>query len=143
MTAEAGLIALWLAAALALLQFTVSFFYIRTKDENLLAIINPIAIVQGLLCLLSFTMLILLFLDTDLSVLLVAQNSHIDKPWIFKLAGTWGNHEGSMLLWVSVLALCGAAIALFEKRLDQTTFAATLLVQAFVSFAQRSSLPHR
>ncbi len=134
MTAEAGLIALWLAAALALLQFTVSFFYIRTKDENLLAIINPIAIVQGLLCLLSFTMLILLFLDTDLSVLLVAQNSHIDKPWIFKLAGTWGNHEGSMLLWVSVLALCGAAIALFEKRLDQTTFAATLLVQAFVSF---------
>ncbi len=134
MTAEAGLIALWLAAALALLQFAVSFFYIKTEDDNLLKIINPIAIVQGLLCLLSFTMLIFLFLDTDLSVLLVAQNSHIDKPWIFKLAGTWGNHEGSMLLWVSVLALSGAAIALFEKRLDQKTFAATLMVQAFVSF---------
>lgn len=134
MTAEAGLIALWLAAALALLQFAVSFFYIKTEDDNLLKIINPIAIVQGLLCLLSFTMLIFLFLDTDLSVFLVAQNSHIDKPWIFKLAGTWGNHEGSMLLWVSVLALSGAAIALFEKRLDQKTFAATLMVQAFVSF---------
>ncbi len=134
MTAEAGLIALWLAAALALLQFAVSFLYIKTEDDNLLKIINPIAIVQGLLCLLSFTMLIFLFLDTDLSVLLVAQNSHIDKPWIFKLAGTWGNHEGSMLLWVSVLALSGAAIALFEKRLDQKTFAATLMVQAFVSF---------
>ncbi len=134
MTAEAGLIALWLAAALALLQFTVSCFYMRTEDENLLKIINPIAIVQGLLCLLSFAMLTLLFLDTDLSVLLVAQNSHIDKPWIFKLAGTWGNHEGSMLLWVSILALSGAAIALFEKRLDQKTFTATLMVQAFVSF---------
>lgn len=134
MTAEAGLIALWLAAALALLQFIVSFFYIRIEDNNLLKIIKPIAVVQGLLCLLSFTMLTLLFLDTDLSVLLVAQNSHIDKPWIFKLAGTWGNHEGSMLLWVGVLALSGAAIALFEKRLDQKTFVATLMVQAFVSF---------
>lgn len=134
MIAEAGLIALWLAATLALLQFTISFFYVRTDQANLLKIISPIAVVQGLLCIISFTMLTLLFLDTDLSVLLVAQNSHIDKPWIFKLAGTWGNHEGSMLLWVSVLALCGAAIALFEKRLDKKTFAATLMVQAFVSF---------
>lgn len=134
MIAEAGLIALWLAATLALLQFTISFFYVQTDQANLLKIISPIAVVQGLLCIISFTMLTLLFLDTDLSVLLVAQNSHIDKPWIFKLAGTWGNHEGSMLLWVSVLALCGAAIALFEKRLDKKTFAATLMVQAFVSF---------
>lgn len=134
MIAEAGLIALWLAATLALLQFTISFFYVRTDQANLLKIISPIAVVQGLLCIISFTMLTLLFLETDLSVLLVAQNSHIDKPWIFKLAGTWGNHEGSMLLWVSVLALCGAAIALFEKRLDKKTFAATLMVQAFVSF---------
>lgn len=134
MIAEAGLIALWLAATLALLQFIVSFFYVRTDQASLLKIISPIAVVQGMLCIVSFTMLTLLFLDTDLSVLLVAQNSHIDKPWLFKFAGTWGNHEGSMLLWVTVLALCGGAIAVFEKRLDQKTFAATLMVQAFVSF---------
>lgn len=134
MIAEAGLITLWLAATLALLQFIISLFFVKSGNQNLLNIISPIAVVQGLLCFISFIILMILFVETDLSVLLVAQNSHIDKPWIFKLAGTWGNHEGSMLLWVSVLALSGAAIALFEKRLDKKTFAATLMVQAFVSF---------
>ena len=60
---------------------------------------------------LSFVCLIALFLTTDLSVKLVASNSHSAKPLIFKLAGAWGNHEGSMLLWVTVMALAGGFIA--------------------------------
>ena len=62
------------------------------------------AVAQGVLTLAAFVALVFLFLRSDLSVLLVAQNSHADKPWLYKFAGTWGNHEGSMLLWVTVLA---------------------------------------
>jgi cytochrome c-type biogenesis protein CcmF len=131
MMAEAGLAALWLAAALALLQLAGALSLAR--DGRLAALIKPAAIVQGALCVFSFGALVWLFWITDLSVLLVASNSHIDKPAIFKLAGTWGNHEGSMLLWVTVMTLSGAAIALFEKRIDAKTLGATLGVQAVVS----------
>jgi cytochrome c-type biogenesis protein CcmF len=89
--------------------------------------------VQGALCAFAFFALMWLFYVTDLSVLLVASNSHIDKPMIFKLAGTWGNHEGSMLLWVSILSISGAAIALFEKRIEAKTLYATLAVQGFLA----------
>jgi cytochrome c-type biogenesis protein CcmF len=64
---------------------------------------------------------------------LVANNSHIDKPLIFKLAGTWGNHEGSMLLWVTILSVSGAAIAFLEKRIEVKTLSATLAVQGFLA----------
>ena len=69
-----------------------------------------------MLAAIAFLMLIWLFLRTDLSVKLVADNSHSMKPWLYKFAGAWGNHEGSMLLWVTVLAVAGAAVALFERR---------------------------
>lgn len=133
MMAEAGLAALWLAAAMALLQL-VGGLSIIGKGEGLLSpLIKPAAVVQGMLCLFAFGALMWLFYITDLSVLLVANNSHIDKPMIFKIAGTWGNHEGSMLLWVTILALSGAAISLIERRLDARTMNVTLAVQACVS----------
>jgi cytochrome c-type biogenesis protein CcmF len=133
MIAEAGLAALWLAAALALLQALAGFGGWLGKAEAIAALVRPIAVAQGLLCLISFGALVWLFAITDLSVLLVASNSHVDKPMIFKLAGTWGNHEGSMLLWVTVLTVSGALLALFEKRLDAKTFSATIMVQALLS----------
>ena len=132
MMAEAGLAALWLAAAMAMLQLVGGLSYVRGGSGALASLIKPAAIVQGALCIFSFFSLMWLFWITDLSVLLVANNSHIDKPTIFKLAGTWGNHEGSMLLWVTVLAVSGAAIALIEKRLDIKTVQVTLAVQAFI-----------
>lgn len=132
MMAEAGLAALWLAAAMAMLQLVGGLSYVRGGSGALASLIKPAAIVQGALCIFAFFSLMWLFWITDLSVLLVANNSHIDKPTIFKLAGTWGNHEGSMLLWVTVLAVSGAAIALIEKRLDIKTVQVTLAVQAFI-----------
>ena len=95
---------------------------------------------------LAFLALIQLFLRTDLSVTLVAANSHSLKPWLYKFAGAWGNHEGSMLLWVTVLALAGAAVALFERRLPERTLIATLAAQAaiglgFYAFLLFSSNP--
>jgi cytochrome c-type biogenesis protein CcmF len=133
MIAELGLAALWLAATLALLQMVSGWASWTGSRVALATLIKPVAVAQGLLCLVSFAALMWLFYVTDLSVLLVASNSHIDKPMIFKLAGTWGNHEGSMLLWVTVLTMAGAAIALFEKRLDKETLAATLFAQALLA----------
>jgi cytochrome c-type biogenesis protein CcmF len=132
MIAEAGLAALWMAAALSLLQLFFGIFALRPGGEALLRPVRPVAIVQGALAALAFVLLVQLFLSTDLSVKLVAANSHSAKPWLYKFAGTWGNHEGSMLLWVTVLALAGAAVAWFERRLPERTLIATLAAQAAI-----------
>jgi cytochrome c-type biogenesis protein CcmF len=130
--AELGLAALWLAAALSLLQLGVGAAALRPGGEALRGIVRPVAIVQGLLAAFSFLLLIQLFLRTDMSVKLVAANSHSMKPWLYKFAGTWGNHEGSMLLWVAVLAVGGAAVALLERRIREDTMIATLAAQAAI-----------
>ena len=134
MIAELGLAALWLAAALAALQMSAGFLALRAGNATeLAALIRPAAIVQGVLVTFSFAMLVWLFAITDLSVKLVASNSHSLKPLVFKLSGTWGNHEGSMLLWVMVMGLAGALIALVERRLSERTMNATLAAQGVVS----------
>ncbi|MEG3180088.1 heme lyase CcmF/NrfE family subunit [Sphingomonas sp. LT1P40] len=133
MIAEAGLAALWFAAALALLQLAMAGLGLWLKQDELIAAVRPVAIVQGLLAALSFGLLVTLFLQSDMSVLLVATNSHSAKPLLYKFAGAWGNHEGSMLLWVTVLALAGAAIGLIERKLDRATLTATLGAQAFIA----------
>ena len=102
----------------------------RTESGDFFIAVRRIALVQGLLALLAFGLLITLFVRSDMSVLLVAENSHSAKPLIYKIAGTWGNHEGSMLLWVTVLGVAGAGIAMLERRLEERTLAATLGAQA-------------
>ncbi|WP_324076282.1 MAG: heme lyase CcmF/NrfE family subunit [Erythrobacter sp.] len=136
MIAEIGLAALWLAAALAVLQMISGGFALRGAEDapNPLAIyVRPAAIVQACLAVLAFGLLLYAFAITDLSIKLVATNSHSMKPLVYKLTGTWGNHEGSMLLWVGVLALSGGLLAAFEKRLPERTMGATLGVQGFVA----------
>jgi cytochrome c-type biogenesis protein CcmF len=127
--AEAGLAALWLAAALAALQLALACG-LGGEEGRAIRTVRAVAIGQGLLTAIAFAALILLFLRSDMSVLLVAENSHSQKPWIYKFAGAWGNHEGSMLLWVMVLALAGAVLAIFERRLDERTLGASLGAQA-------------
>ena len=133
MIAEGGLAALWLAAALSLLQLFLGIAALRPGGAHLLRVVRPLAVAQGLLAALAFLILIWLFLRTDLSVQLVAANSHSAKPWLYKFAGSWGNHEGSMLLWVTVLAVAGAAVAALERRLRQDTLIATLAAQAAIA----------
>ena len=129
MIAEAGLAALWLAAALSLLGLFLSIVHVRGRLEADRSV-RALAIVQGLLCLAAFVMLLLVFARTDLSVALVAENSHSAKPFVYKVAGAWGNHEGSMLLWVTVLGLSGAALAALSHRLPSRTLIAALGAQA-------------
>ena len=134
MIAELGLAALWLSAALAVLQMVSGAMGLAQGElsrHSLYA--RPAAVVQAFLCVLAFGLLLYAFAVTDLSIKLVATNSHSAKPFIYKLTGTWGNHEGSMLLWVAVLALSGGLLAYFERRLPEKTMSATLGVQGFVA----------
>jgi cytochrome c-type biogenesis protein CcmF len=133
MIAEAGLAALWLAASLSLLQLFLGSLALRPGGEQLMRSVRPVAIAQAALIGISFLALIQLFLRTDLSVELVAANSHSAKPWLYKFAGTWGNHEGSMLLWVTILGVSGGAIALFERTIQERTLVATLAAQAAIA----------
>ena len=133
MIANFGLAALWLAAALAALQLIAGGFALRGHRDTLGALVRPVAVVQGALAALAFTALVVLFCQTDLSVKLVAMNSHSAKPFLYKFAGVWGNHEGSMLLWVTIMGLAGGFVALVERRLPEPTMLATLAAQAFVS----------
>jgi cytochrome c-type biogenesis protein CcmF len=144
MIAEAGLAALWLAAALALFQIFVAFAPPPLRGET--GVIRSVAIAQGGLTAFAMLMLLLVFARTDLSVLLVAENSHSAKPWLYKVAGAWGNHEGSMLLWVTILGIAGAALAIFSRRIEERTLAAALGAQAtlalgFFAFLLFSSNP--
>ncbi len=133
MTAETGLAALWLAAALAALQVMLAVLALRRDDPAAAAAIRAVAIVQGALTAIAMGALIAAFLASDMSVALVAANSHSQKPWLYKFAGAWGNHEGSMLLWVTILGLAGAAVARFEHRLADRTLVATLGAQAVIA----------
>ncbi|NML92782.1 heme lyase CcmF/NrfE family subunit [Novosphingobium olei] len=133
MIAELGLAVLWMAAALAVLQLVAGVLALRPEGRQIAGLVRPVAVMQGVLVAAALAALITLFLTTDLSVKLVAENSHSMKPFIFKLAGTWGNHEGSMLLWVTIMAVAGGFVALIEKRLPENTLIATLAGQSFVS----------
>src|SRR4051794_39825450 len=129
MIAEAGLATLWLAAGLAALQFVLMVVALRS-DVEVTRTMRSIAVVQGGLTLIAFAMLLLVFATTDLSVALVYENSHSAKPFIYKVAGAWGNHEGSMLLWVTVLSAAGSIMAWLSRRTGERTLISALGAQA-------------
>ena len=115
MIAEAGLAALWLAAGLAALQALLMILALRT-DAEVARPMRAIAVLQGALTLLAFAMLLMVFARSDMSVALVFENSNSAKPFIYKVAGAWGNHEGSMVMGVSILAVTGAVLAFLARR---------------------------
>ena len=134
MIAELGLGLLWLAAGLAIIQSALGMLGLwQTNRPDLGNAVRPVAVAQALLIGLSFACLIYLFIVSDMSVKLVVANSHSDKPMLYKVSGAWGNHEGSMLLWVAVLAIAGAGIALAERRVRRETLIATLMAQGLLA----------
>jgi cytochrome c-type biogenesis protein CcmF len=132
MIAETGLAALWLAAGLAAYQFLLMVLALRS-ELDVARPMRAVAMVQGGLTLVAFAMLLLVFVRSDMSVALVFANSHSAKPFIYKLAGAWGNHEGSMLMWVTILAVAGAFVALFSRRTSERTLIAGLGSQAVLA----------
>jgi len=135
MIAEAGHFALVLALALALIQSVVPVIGARLRDPALLNVARSTALVQFVFAALSFAALTWLHVTSDFSVANVYENSHSLKPMIYKITGVWGNHEGSMLLWVLILALFGALVAGFGNNLPRSLRALVLAVQAWVGTA--------
>jgi len=132
MIAESGYFALVLALMVAVFQSCVPLLGAGRRDVLLMATAKPAAISQVLLIGFSFGCLTYLFITSDFSVTTVAANSHTAKPLIFKISGVWGNHEGSMLLWVLILALFGSAVAVFGRNLPLALAARVLSVQGMI-----------
>src|SRR6187455_1476077 len=135
MIAEFGHYALVLALALALVQASVPIVGARKNDPVLMAVAGPTAIAQLLFVAIAFGALTICYVRSDFSVVNVFENSHSAKPLIYKISGVWGNHEGSMLLWVLILALNGAAVALFGDNLPPSLRARVLAVQGSIAVA--------
>jgi cytochrome c-type biogenesis protein CcmF len=132
---EAGHFALALALGLSLIQFLVPLWGARANDPVLMAVAPASALAVFVCIAISFLALTFAYLGSDFSVLNVVQNSHSAKPLIYKLSGVWGNHEGSMLLWVLILALFGAVVALARNSIPMRLQANTLAVQAAITVA--------
>ncbi len=146
MIAEIGHYALVLALGLALIQGVVPLLGARLRDDTLMAVAGPTALAQFVFIGIAFAALAACYVASDFSVVNVFENSHSAKPLLYKITGVWGNHEGSMLLWVLILALFGALVALFGGNLPATLKANVLGVQswiaaAFVAFILGTSNP--
>src|SRR5258708_23531296 len=135
MIAELGHFALVLALGLALIQAIVPVFGARRNDPLLMGVAGTTAIGQFFFVALSFAALTACYVQSDFSVLTVFENSHSAMPLIYKFTSTWGNHEGSMLLWVLILALFGAMVAIFGGNLPARLRANVLGVQSWISAA--------
>src|SRR3974390_2800651 len=135
MIAEWGHYALVLALALALIQSTVPMLGARWRDPALMNVARSTALAQFAFVAASFAALVTLHVTLDFSVANVVENSHSLKPLIYKITGVWGNHEGSMLLWVSILALFGALVAAFGSNLPLSLRTHVLAVQAWIAGA--------
>jgi cytochrome c-type biogenesis protein CcmF len=133
--AELGHYALVLALALMLIQSTVPLVGLRWGDQRLVAVSGTTPIVGFGLIAVAFASLTAAYVTSDFSVLNVWENSHSAKPLLFKISGVWGNHEGSMLLWVLILGLFGALVAGFGGNLPSGLRARVLAVQGWIGSA--------
>jgi cytochrome c-type biogenesis protein CcmF len=135
MIPELGHYALMLALGLALIQGIMPIVGTRTNDPVLMSIAAPAALAQFVFVAIAFLALAECYVASDFSVFNVYENSNSAMPLIYRLTSIWGNHEGSMMLWVSILAFFGALVALFGTNLPATLKANALAVQAWIAAA--------
>ncbi|MBV8440109.1 MAG: heme lyase NrfEFG subunit NrfE, partial [Hyphomicrobiales bacterium] len=135
MIVEIGHFALVLALCAALAQTIVPSLGARLGDPVLMGVGQSAALTQLALVTIAFAALVNAHLTSDFSVLNVAENSHSAVPTIYKISGIWGNHEGSMLLWLLILAIFGGLVALFGRSLPRALRANALAVQGLIGVA--------
>ncbi len=133
MTAEIGHFALILALLVGIVQAALPLIGAHRGIGSWMAVARPAALVQLALVLTAFLSLMWCYVTSDFSVLNVVNNSHTAKPLLYKISGVWGNHEGSLLLWVLILTLFGSAVALFGNNLPPSLRARALGVQAMIA----------
>ena len=135
MIPEVGHYALVLALGLGLIQSVVPVIGARGRDAALMRLASSTALMQFVFVALSFLALTICYVTSDFSVATVFENSHSLMPLIYKITSVWGNHEGSMLLWVLILSLFGALVAAFGANLPAELKAHVLAVQSWVACA--------
>ncbi|MCK0138255.1 heme lyase CcmF/NrfE family subunit [Aliiroseovarius sp. F47248L] len=135
MITELGHFALILALGVAIVQMIVPLIGAHKGWQGWMELAVPAATIQFLLVLASFFALTYAFVTSDFSVQLVTLNSHSAKPMLYKVSGVWGNHEGSMLLWVLIVSLFGAMAAWWGGNLPQRLKARVLAVQSSIAVA--------
>src|SRR5450432_1900151 len=135
MIVELGHYALVLALFMALLQASLPLYGAARNRASFMALGDNTAVAQLVLVLLAFLALMHAYVTSDFSLVNVVENSHSAKPLLYKVAGVWSNHEGSMLLWVLILSLYGAAVALFGGNLPPALRARVLAVQGMIGAA--------
>ena len=135
MITEIGHFALILALASSIVQSVVPLVGARRRDAGLMAVGPMAAVTTLMLIAIAFFALTNAYVTSDFSVRNVVENSHSLKPMLYKITGVWGNHEGSMLLWVLILSLFSGLVALFGRNLPDTLKANVLSVQAWITVA--------
>ncbi|MFQ3355238.1 MAG: cytochrome c-type biogenesis protein CcmF, partial [Paracoccaceae bacterium] len=146
MIPELGQFSLVLALLIAILQSIVPILGASRGNSTWMNSAKTSSLLMFFLVLFSFLALVYSYVVSDFTVLNVVNNSHSDKPMLYKVVGTWGNHEGSILLWVLILVTFGAAVVVFGDEIPSTLKARTLSVQAwilvgFISFILFTSNP--
>jgi cytochrome c-type biogenesis protein CcmF len=132
MSPELGHYALVLALCVAAAQGTLPLLGARRGDPGMMEVGRTAALLQVALIAIAFAALVQAYVTSDFSVANVVRNSHTAKPLLYKITGTWGNHEGSMLLWVLILAVFGAGVAAFGGNLPPSLRARVLGIQGLI-----------
>jgi cytochrome c-type biogenesis protein CcmF len=140
MTAEFGHFALLLALMTSVVQSSLPLFGAHRQDRGLMSLASYCGVVSFLLVAIAFAALAASFVNDDFSVKLVASGSQTAKPLIYKITGVWANHEGSMLLWVLILVVFAAMIAIFGRNIPAPLKARVLAVQGMIATAFLSFL---
>jgi cytochrome c-type biogenesis protein CcmF len=133
MIPELGHYALVLALALGLIQAIVPLIGAYRRDDALMRLAKSTALMQFAFVAISFAALTQVYVTSDFSVVSAFENSHSTMPLVYKFTSVWGNHEGSMLLWVLILSLFGASVAAFGGNLPATLKANVLAVQSWIA----------
>ncbi len=132
MITELGHLALWIALAAALVQSIVPLWGTRARSASAMRVADTAAQVQFLGAAAAFGALTWAYVVSDFSLANVIMNSHSSKPMLYKVTGVWANHEGSMLLWVLMLALFGVLISVFGRMIPVVMRSTVLAVQAMI-----------
>jgi cytochrome c-type biogenesis protein CcmF len=135
MIIELGHFLLALALLSALVQATVPVIGTMRGDTRLMELATSGAFATFLLVALSYAALTWAYVTSDFSLVTVWENSHSKMPLIYKISGVWGNHEGSMMLWLLILVFFSGLVALFGSNLPKTLKANVLVVQGWIATA--------
>ena len=130
---EFGHFALVSAFVLSLIQSGVPLIGTARQNMQLMLVGPAAAISAAVACVIAFGALVTSFIRSDFSVALVANHSHSAKPLIYKISGTWGNHEGSLLLWILILVIYGAVLAMSGRTMPTLLKARILAVQGMIT----------